>query len=1109
MASSSSNTNNDVDDGDAYENVELGYDTTSGAISVHGDDDDDHHHHHPEPLRKDHDSVSATSVEETAARDELTNEDAASIGASEEFLDRLLPQLDELGRPIQFPVPEEEPSWMMRSSRRTISMSVRAPSTVAEEEDEIIVMDKKEAPHSVMGSGLESIKYLYSIALLVFSIVVVMATIFSGQSTATSADDGLVPRWVACLVFWFLIIWLATMEGGQAALVGLQPIDKEKYAASHPRAFASATAAHRGDNMERFIVGRQFLVVLIVFVINLMASAAEDANVLDLNDSLREVFLSSGVAVILTTVMLGQLTAQVNSASSMLDFLNNSWGMVITTNISLAIEMSGLLHCVYLVQMMFSRIAGTPIETDEAPRTPLQKVFFWARVILSVVFLGFALAVTLSAMFDDKDSQYEGYISMIIFFALMCLVGLMEGMQIALFSVVNLPEEELQRRETAHNNCRLAFHEQNLQAFLIGRQICVTVCMFVIARITTLNIDAGENTIFGVPAGVQEFFNTGLLGAVITAILASLAWRIVASSFPIAFLSNPVIYYIIRLCLLIDMSGVCSASWVLARYQRLMMNYQPDNVYLEGAEPQTAEPATRRDKDIDRFITVTKFTYSLALLGFSVILVMSALFDKQTQATSEYGIPRIAAFLIFWFLIVWLAMMEGGQGALVGLQPIKKELYAQSHPRTLRCTQLAHKGDNMGRLIVGRQFLVVLVVFVSNMMASTVPNARVFGLPTAVNEIFLGSGVALILTTITIGQLTSQINAASCMLDFVNNWFMYITTHLSLAIEKSGLLHAVYLVQILFSSVTGEPIKSTEPPRTGFQSIMFWLRVSFSVVILGIAFAVTLAALFDGKTAMWEGVPESVSVILFFVLMSFVGLMEGMQIALFAVVNLPLEELKSHPTAFANCQLTFRDQNLQAFLIGRQICVTICMFVVARITKIDVDIGAGEDTIFGIGDHLQEFLNTGLLGAVITTIVGSLCWRIIASSFPIAFLSNPLVFLIIRLCLLLEASGVCSSAWILGRLHKLSAGYQPDIVHLEGAERHGKEPITRRDKDIDVTLAVLKFAYSFALLIFSVTVVMSAYVLIMWSAVSNVLRNSISHSKNNPKQNLYRADENR
>jgi hypothetical protein len=41
---------------------------------------------------------------------------------------------------------------------------------------------------------------------------------------------------------------------------------------------------------------------------------------------------------------------------------------------------------------------------------------------------------------------------------------------------------------------------------------------------------------------------------------------------------------------------------------------------------------------------------------------------------------------------------------------------------------------------------------------------------------------------------------------------------------------------------------------------------------------------------MWEGVPEWAAVIVFFILMSVVGLLEGMQIAFFAVAKIPASE---------------------------------------------------------------------------------------------------------------------------------------------------------------------------------------------------------------------------
>ena len=87
---------------------------------------------------------------------------------------------------------------------------------------------------------------------------------------------------------------------------------------------------------------------------------------------------------------------------------------------------------------------------------------------------------------------------------------------------------------------------------------------------------------------------------------------------------------IIHLCLLLEASGVCSAAWVLARYQKLFLRIQPDEVHLEGAEHHTLTPANRCEKDINVTVTVIKYMYSTVFLLFSIVLVMASIFSQQT-----------------------------------------------------------------------------------------------------------------------------------------------------------------------------------------------------------------------------------------------------------------------------------------------------------------------------------------------------------------------------------------------------------------------------------------------------------------------------------------------
>lgn len=941
---------------------------------------------------------------------------------------------------------------------------------------------------SVLTAGLESFKYLYSLALLIFCIVLVFGTIFTKQTKSTS--NGFPPI-AAFFIFCFLIFWLAMMEGGQGALVGLQPIDRERYRDSHPRAYKTTGVISGGDadaesnKLECFIVGRQFLVVLVVFLSSLLSSTVADVQLWGLGETSKLILLDSGIAVMVVTIVVGQLLAQLNAANCMLDFINNYFMLYFVTYPSLIIEFSGLLHSVYLVQMLFSKIGGGSKGNQDAAeatenkkekcRTILQSVFFWARAIFSLVVLGFAFAVTLSALFKSQTTMWKSVpnvVSAILFFGLMCFVGMMEGMQIALFAVINYPEKEFDRYRVARKNCQLAFQGENLQSFLIGRQICVTICMFIIARIATLNVQIGvDENIFGVSNEFQAFLNTGLLGAVITTIVSSLAWRIIASSFPLPFLSNPIVNLIMRLCLLFEASGVCSSAWVLARYHKILVKYQPDNVYLNDAEPTTVEPNSTRDKDIDRFMTVVRFSYSLALFFFSVTVVTASIFTKNTTTTTDKDwYYSILAFVGFWLLVLWLAMIEGGLGCLMGLKTVDGSNYTVSHPFAFKNTSIAHKGNNMRRFIVGRQLLVLIIIFFCTWLMEPVPDVSILGLPNVVNEIFLSSDLALVIILVVAGQLTAEVHAATCMLDFVNNRFMlFFVTYLSLAIEYSGLLHSVYLVQILFSKISGKSRSSDESSLSLVQKVFFWGRVVASISILGFAVAVTSVAVINGQASLWESLPDAATLSIILILICVVGMMEGVQIALFGIASLTDEGLESHKIAFVNYKLAFSGQNLQAFLIGRQICVTCFFVLIARMSTLNVIVGEDEN-VFGVPNGVQKFFNTGIFGALLTTIMASLMWRLFASSFPIAFMSNPLIYVIIWLCLIVEASGICSACWVFGRWTKLIFGRQSDPVYLENLPKEGSKPITRRDKDIDVTATVIQYICSTILLCFGIAV---------------------------------------
>merc|ERR1739849_20265 len=201
----------------------------------------------------------------------------------------------------------------------------------------------------------------------------------------------------------------------------------------------------------------------------------------------------------------------------------------------------------------------------------------------------------------------------------------------------------------------------------------------------------------------------------------------------------------------------------------------------------------------------------------------------------------------------------------------------------------------------------------------------------------------------------------------------------------------------------------------------------------------------SNKTTMWNGVPAWLALIIFGILLCIVGMLEGMQIAFFAVAKIPASERGDSIFAKKTCELLFRGDgyNMPAFMVGRQLCVGSCMFFGARVTT--VSIPDGESNIFNVSQGLQEFFNLGFLGALFLTIVGSISWQLVAAAFPIAFLSNPLTYILLRICLFLEGTGLCQASWVLAAVHKRIANFQRDEVYIGSAEERASKKIENND----------------------------------------------------------------
>mmetsp|Transcript_12335 Transcript_12335/g.12742 ORF Transcript_12335/g.12742 Transcript_12335/m.12742 type:complete len:552 (+) Transcript_12335:71-1726(+) len=533
----------------------------------------------------------------------------------------------------------------------------------------------------------------------------------------------------------------------------------------------------------------------------------------------------------------------------------------------------------------------------------------------------------------------------------------------------------------------------------------------------------------------------------------------------------------------------------------------------ENTSNKDIEPVKKRKeiKDLspseifEKLVNYIKYIGSGILLGYCVAIVMTG--NQEGKAVKGAG-----GIVLFWIFICYLSCIEGGQNALVGLQPIDPTTYEKTHKITALSTKLTRQPGYLEKFVMGRQLLTVIVVFAINSVGSISTGcSTAFNTSPAISEIFCGSGLALIFVTILLGQVTSQVITATCMLDFINNYIFAATTYVSVGIEFSGILHAVHFVSDVFQAISGQK-REDEVPFTLLDHVLYWGRVLVSFLFLGFSLGCIIQEILKQHTNMWSGVPPGVSIFIFFALLCFVGIMEGLQIALFACVKMNLKgdqestpdhphhdeqtvntqeitvgtgtsdvelgvegEKKStqnnnnnkpnnnksnnnnggqHGIALANLDLVFHGKNLKSFVVGRQICVTVCMFVVARISGINGNDKVFTDTdytTFGISESFQNFVNTGIIGAFVTTILGSLIFRVIASKFPLLFLSNPLIYPVIHLCLLLESTGIIQFAKAMAKVlifcfrlksdHDYSLKQHQELKQVEEAEKHQNEAL--------------------------------------------------------------------
>jgi len=199
-----------------------------------------------------------------------------------------------------------------------------------------------------------------------------------------------------------------------------------------------------------------------------------------------------------------------------------------------------------------------------------------------------------------------------------------------------------------------------------------------------------------------------------------------------------------------------------------------------------------------------------------------------------------------------------------------------------------------------------------------------------------------------------------------------------------------------------------------------------SFLLLGFSATCTGYAIVEQKTSFWKEIPGWGALLLFIAVLFWLGVMEGLQVALVELKRQdPATYRHSHPEAYKLGQKACEADNVERFLMGRQMFVVFIVFFAAKLTTIHSE--SEGDFLFPVPDWFKlVFLETGILACLVVVIVAQLMPQIVASKYPVAFLELGIMKVGYYTCIMLESTGIVHITWLISHCMAVCFGMTED-----------------------------------------------------------------------------------
>jgi hypothetical protein len=417
--------------------------------------------------------------------------------------------------------------------------------------------------NDLLDTVLKYVKYAFSSALTVTYLIYIMWGIWTNEAVLPG------PSVLHFLIFCFCLTLVAYLEGLQVAILNCEHVDPEKRKETHPRAYKLMTSVRQGNNVERFLVGRQFFTI---FVMTLMAQVTSfpDVSHLGIPDAVWVIFISTGLPGAMVVTTIGSLQPQLLAAKDPWNFLNLR-GSYSTLMLCYALEWTGI--CTHFAWMLIAILRRTlfrseiPTKEKEEEMTSQDKAFDYLKYVVSFCVLMMYFSYLMFGMWSGESllgqSGIPGAVVFILFSCCILFLAMLEGLQVGILVRENKDPDENNLEEThprAHALMKRATHQKNVRRFLIGRQFFVIFVVFLINQCTIFP-DIQQ---FGVNPILWFFvIQLGLPTALNVLCFGQLPAQLLANHDPMLFMNRPGPRFTLEVCLFTELTGIAHFSWVV------------------------------------------------------------------------------------------------------------------------------------------------------------------------------------------------------------------------------------------------------------------------------------------------------------------------------------------------------------------------------------------------------------------------------------------------------------------------------------------------------------------------------------------------------------------